>query len=74
MTDTTPLTRRERRAALRAASERVVKPAFRIWAYGVAAAGIGVAVWAGWLPPGALPVIAPLLMAIFYVDEKGEPR
>lgn len=67
-------TRAERRAALRATSERVLRPAFRRWAYGVAAAAVGAAVFAGWLPAGALPVIAPLLMAVFYVDEKGNPK
>ena len=71
---TEPLTRRERRAALRANSERLLRPAFRRWAYGVAAAAVGVAVFAGWLPAGALPVVGPLLMAVFYVDSTGEPR
>lgn len=73
MTDE-PLTRRERRAKLRTTTERVLTPAFRQWAYGVAAAAIGVAIFAGWLPPGVAPVIAPLLMAVFYVTENGEPR
>jgi hypothetical protein len=73
MTDA-PSNRRERRAALRASAERVLTPAFRRWAYGVAAAAIGVAVFAGWLPPAAAPVVAPLLMAVFYVTENGEPR
>ncbi|KQQ65202.1 hypothetical protein [Microbacterium sp. Leaf320] len=67
-------TRAERRAAARSKSETVLRPAFRRWAYGVAAAGVGVAVFAGWLPPAAAPVIAPLLMAVFYVDETGTPR
>lgn len=74
MTETTPTTRAERRQQLRARSARVLTPAFRRWAYGVAAAAVGVAVFAGWLPAAAAPVIAPLLMAVFYVDETGEPR
>lgn len=68
---TTPTTRAERR---RAVASRVLRPRFRRWAYGVAAAGVTLAMFAGWLPAGAAPVVAPLLMAIFYVDEQGEPR
>lgn len=74
MTDPKPLTRRERRLQLRAKTERIATPALRRWAYGVAAAAVGVAVFAGWLPPAAAPVVLPLLMAVFYVDEAGEPR
>lgn len=71
---TEPTNRAERRAARRSTAARVLTPAFRKWAYGVAAATVGLAVWAGWLPPGAAPLIAPLLMAIFYVDPAGEPK
>lgn len=77
MTDpinTEPLTRKERRAQLRGRVEHVLTPAVRRWAYGVAAAAVGVAVFAGWLPAAAAPVIAPLLLAVFYVDETGTPR
>ena len=65
--------RAERGAALRAKSEAILRPRFRRWAYGVAVAAVGVAVFAGWLPPAASPVVIPLLMAAFYVDENGEP-
>jgi hypothetical protein len=71
---TEPTTRAERRAALRASTSRVLTPGFRRYAYGVAAAAVVAAVAAGWLPAGTLTVAAPLLMAVFYVDEKGEPR
>lgn len=74
MNTTTPTTRAERRAARRNQASRVLRPRFRRWAYGVASAAVGIAVFAGWLPPAAAPVIAPLLMAAFYVDETGEPR
>ena len=67
-------TRAERRAALRTKGARVLTPAIRRWAYGVAAAALGVAIFAGWVPAGAAPVIVPLLMAIFYVDDAGEPK
>ncbi|MGN7978101.1 hypothetical protein ACTJJ4_11030 [Microbacterium sp. 22195] len=70
---TEPTTRAQLRAA-RARSERVLTPALRRWAYGVAAATLGVAVFAGWIPATATPVIVPLLMALFYVDKTGEPR
>lgn len=73
-TPTTPATRRERRQQLRSSAARVLTPALRRWAYGVAAAAVGVAVFAGWLPAAAAPVIAPLLLAVFYVDETGQPR
>lgn len=71
---TAPKTRAEARAARRAASERVLRPTFRRWAYGVTIAAVGVAIFSGWLPATAAPVIAPLLMAIFYVDKTGEPK
>lgn len=67
-------TRAERRAALRSKSEHVLRPAFRRWAYGVAVAAVGVAVFAGWLPAAASPVVVPLIMAFLYVDDKGEPK
>lgn len=67
-------TRAERRAALRAKGATFLTPTFRRWAYGVAAGGLGVAVFAGWVPPGASPVILLLLMAVFYVDETGKPK
>lgn len=67
-------TRAERRAALQAKGATVLTPAVRRWAYGAAAAALGVAVFAGWVPPGAAPVIVPLLMALFYVNETGEPK
>ncbi|WP_341935507.1 hypothetical protein MRBLWO14_001159 [Microbacterium sp. LWO14-1.2] len=71
---TEPLTRRERRAAARATASRVLTPAVRRWAYGVAVAAIGVAVFAGWIPATASPVALPLIMALLYVDDSGEPR
>ena len=74
MTESTSTTRRERRAALRSKGATVLTPAVRRWAYGVAAAALGLAVFAGWVPPGASPVILPLIMAALYVDESGEPK
>lgn len=67
-------TRAERRAALRTKGAKILTPAFRRWAYGVAAAALGIAVFAGWVPPGASPVILPLILALFYVDETGTPK
>lgn len=67
-------TRAERRAALRTKSAIILTPVFRRWGYGVAAASLGVAIFAGWVPPGASPVVLLLLMALFYVDEKGNPK
>lgn len=75
MTDQTELpTRRSRRAQLRAGSAKIITPAVRRWAYGVAAAGVAAAVALGYLPATALPVLLPLAMALFYVDSSGEPR
>jgi hypothetical protein len=73
-TTTTPLTRRERRQQLRDASARIITPAARRWAYGVAAAGVAAAIGFGWLPAGAGVLLLPLLGALFYVDETGQPR
>lgn len=71
---TEPTTRAELHAARRRTVPNILTPAVRRWAYGVAVAAIGVAVFAGWIPATAAPVIAPLLMALFYVDKTGEPR
>lgn len=67
-------TRAERRAALRAKSATFLTPAFRRWAYGVAAAGLAVAIALRWVPIEASPVLLALLMALFYVDETGKPK
>lgn len=74
MTDSAPKTRAEARAARRATSEKFLRPAFRRWAYGVAVGVVGVAVFAGWLPPAATPVVVPLIMALFYVNDAGDPK
>lgn len=73
MPDQTPTTRAEIRSR-RSRVGSILTPAVRRWAYGVAAAAVGVAVFAGWLKPEAAPVVAPLLMALFYVDKTGQPR
>jgi hypothetical protein len=70
---TTPTTRRDRRAALRAQTGRIITPTLRRWAYGVAAAAIGLGVAVGWIDPKIAPVILPLVMAALMVDETGEP-
>lgn len=61
-------------SGLGGAARRVLTPAFRRWAYGVAVALVGVAVFAGWIPPAAATVAAPLLMALLYVNDAGDPR
>jgi len=53
---------------------RVLTPTFRRWAYGVTAAAVGVAASVGWIEPETAVVIGPLLMALFYVDDRGEPQ
>ncbi len=52
----------------------VLTPTFRRWAYGVTAAAVGVAASVGWIEPETAVVIGPLLMALFYVDDRGTPR
>lgn len=73
-----PVTRAQLRAAraarARAKANALLPSKLRQWAYGVAIAAVAVAVFAGWIPPTATPVIAPLLMALFYVDKTGQPR
>lgn len=54
--------------------KKLLSPRFRRWAYGVAVAAVGVAVFAEWLPASASPVVLPLLMALFYVSNDGEPK
>ena len=70
---TTPRARDEARRARRAATERVLRPGLRRWAYGVTAAAVGLAVALGWLPVEASPVVLVLAMAVFYVDNSGAP-
>jgi hypothetical protein len=53
--------------------QKLLNPTFRRWAYGVAAAAlVAGATWAG--KPEFIPVAAPLIMAIFYVDKNGNPN
>ena len=53
--------------------EKLLTPTFRIWAYGVSAAAVTAgATVAG--KPEFIPVIIPLIMAIFFVDTKGNAR
>lgn len=42
---------------------------FRKWLYGVCIAAVPVAVYAGWLPPEASPIILPLVLAILNVND-----
>ncbi len=70
---TTPRTRAEVRRARRAATERVLSPGLRRWAYGVTAAAVGLAVALGGLPIETSPVVLVLAMAVFYVDKTGAP-
>ncbi len=74
MTTNQPQTRAEARAHRQSRAASVLSPAFRRWAYGVSIAALGVAVFAGWLPPAAATVAVPLLMAVFFVSDAGEPR
>lgn len=53
--------------------QKLLNPTFRRWAYGVSAAAlIAGATWAG--KPEFIPIAAPLVMAIFYVDANGTPN
>lgn len=53
--------------------EHVLTPVFRRWMYGVAVAAV--TAWASLTNNlEVLPVILPLIIAIFYVDKGGEPR
>lgn len=67
-------TRAERRAATKAKASRVLTPAVRRWAYGVAAAALTAAVALRWVPVEVAPVILPLVMALLYVDKDGSPK
>lgn len=53
--------------------KHVLTARVRRWAYGVTVAAVGLAVFAGWLPLEASPVVLPLVMALFYVDHAGAP-
>lgn len=66
------------RAALRAARQsrasHWVTPAVRRWAYGVSAAAVTAAIGFGWLPEPAAALLVPLLGALFFVNDNGDPR
>lgn len=44
-----------------------LSPAVRRWVYGVCIAAVPVAVYFGWLPAEASPVILPLILAVLNV-------
>lgn len=55
----------------------LLSPKMRRWLYGVCIAAVPVAVYFGWLPPEAAPVILPLVLAVLNVqdaDTEGSPR
>lgn len=54
--------------------KNLLTPRFRRWAYGVTVAAYSVAAFAGWVPVESTPVVLPLIMAIFFVSDDGEPR
>lgn len=49
--------------------KNILTPVVRRWLYGVAIAFVPVAVLLGWLKPEAVPVILPLIMAVFFVND-----
>jgi hypothetical protein len=59
---------------VKSVTARVLTPAFRRWAYGVSAAAVAGAIFAGWLPEGAAAVLLPLVMAVLYVNPTGQAR
>lgn len=63
-----------RPARIRTLLAHALTPRFRRWAYGVSVAVVGLAVALDWLPATASPVVLPLLMALLFVDQNGEPK
>lgn len=53
--------------------QRILTPTFRRWAYGVSVAAVGVYA-AVTKQPEIVPIAAPLILALFFVDSQGEPR
>lgn len=49
--------------------DKITSPRFRRYLYGVCIAAVPVAVYAGWLPAEASPVILPLILAILNVND-----
>lgn len=47
-------------------------PARRRWLYGITIAALPVCVLLGWLPAEVLPVLVPLIMAVFNVPNDSE--
>ncbi|MDT0142800.1 hypothetical protein [Microbacterium sp. PRC9] len=53
--------------------KNILTPTVRRWMYGVAIAFVPFAVLMGWLKPEAVPVIIPLITAIFFVQSDEKP-
>lgn len=53
---------------------KILTPRFRRWLYGVCIAAVPLAVYFGWLPAEASPVILPLVLALLNVNDEGEAK
>jgi len=47
----------------------LLTPAVRRWLYGIAIAFVPLAAWLGWLAPEAVPLVLPLILAVFNVNK-----
>lgn len=54
--------------------KRLLRPRVRKYLYGLTAAALAFAAAMGWIPAPAAAAAGPLLLAVFYVDDQGEPR
>lgn len=50
---------------------KILTPKIRRWLYGIAIAFVPFAIYQGWLEPEALPIVVPLIIAVFNVQ--GDP-
>lgn len=69
-----PQTRAARRANRQEQAARYLTPTFRRWAFGVSAASVAAAIGFELLPVGAAALLLPLLGALFFVNDNGDPR
>lgn len=49
--------------------DKITSPRFRRYLYSVCIAAVPVAVYFGWLPPEASPVLLPLVLAVLNVND-----
>lgn len=54
--------------------KKILNPTVRRWLYGIAIASVPLAVALGWLEPIYVPIVVPLIVAVFNVKDDALPE